>query len=139
MTLVYLDTSILIYLIEGEAGIQRAVKDCIAELGARPATSFITSRLTRLECRVKPLREQNAALMRQYDHLLGASTLRLCELTPEVIERATELRAHHRFTTPDAIHLATAIELGASSFLTGDDDLTRCPDLPVQLVPAPSG
>jgi len=40
-------------------------------------------------------------------------------------------RARHRFRTPDAIQLATALVAGADVFLTGDADLERCPELKV--------
>ena len=37
-------------------------------------------------------------------------------------------------TTPDAIHAATAIEVGADLFVTGDDAFTRVRELRVELV-----
>jgi hypothetical protein len=36
-------------------------------------------------------------------------------------------------TTP-VVYLATAIEVGADFFLTGDADLRRCADIPVKVV-----
>jgi len=44
------------------------------------------------------------------------------------------LRSRHRFKTPDAIHLATAIEEHADVFLTGDDDLKRCTDVKIEVL-----
>jgi hypothetical protein len=58
-------------------------------------------------------------------------------VSAEVIDRATELRARHGFKSPDAIHLATALESGANEFWTGDAALSRCTDVVVTvLVPA---
>ena len=37
-----------------------------------------------------------------------------------VAELAATIRAQHRFTTPDAIHLATAVRAGADALLTND-------------------
>ena len=48
--------------------------------------------------------------------------------------RDPELRARHNFKTPDAIHLATAIEEKADVFLTGDVTLARCSDIQVDLI-----
>ena len=45
-------------------------------------------------------------------------------------------RVWHRFRTPDAIHLATAIEEHADVFLTGDDDLKRCTEVKVETLQA---
>jgi hypothetical protein len=49
-------------------------------------------------------------------------------------ERATELRARYGFRSPDAIHLATAIDAGAIVFITGDASLTRCADVAVDVL-----
>ena len=60
---------------------------------------------------------------------MGQSVSLLVEINGPVIERATDLRARYSFKTPDAIHLATAIDEGASVFLTGDAELVRCAEL----------
>ena len=79
-------------------------------LDASPPVGTDYYRLARLECRVAPLRDGNSDLLRQYDSFFSADRLLLVELAPSIIERATELRVRYRFKTPDAIHLATAIE-----------------------------
>jgi len=44
------------------------------------------------------------------------------------------LRAGYGFKTPDAIHLASAIEAKAGIFLTGDGALARCTELAVEVL-----
>jgi len=56
----------------------------------------------------------------------------LAEVSPAVIEAATELRARYNLRTPDAIHFATAVEVGAHVFLTGDQSFSRCSEVPVE-------
>jgi predicted nucleic acid-binding protein len=51
-----------------------------------------------------------------------------------VLERATDLRARYGFKTPDAIHLATAIEEHVDLFLTGDTALARCREVQVEVI-----
>jgi len=92
------------------------------------------SRLTRLECRVRPLRDGNLGLLAVYDGFFSAGRLALGELSAAVIELATELRARYWFSTPDAIHLATAIEGGADVVLTGDATLRRCREVTVEVL-----
>ena len=58
----------------------------------------------------------------------------MAEISPAVIERATELRARYGFRTPDAIHVATAIEERADLLLTGDTGLARCTDVKVEVL-----
>jgi len=60
----------------------------------------------------------------------------LVDITSEVIERATGLRAGYGFKTPDAIHLASAIEEKADIFLTGDESLVRCREVAVEILRA---
>ena len=94
----------------------------------------MTSLIARLESRVLPVRTQNQRLLEHYEYLFFRSGLRVLAITPQVIERATAIRASHGFRTPDAIHLATALEAGADAFLTGDRALAKCPGLNVELL-----
>ena len=93
-----------------------------------------TSKLSRLECRVKPLRENNTSLLALYDAFFTSSEIELFDLTADVIEMATDLRASLNFKTPDSLHLATAIVYGATSFVTGDKDLSRCSEISVEIL-----
>ena len=99
--------------------------------------AVITSRLSRLECRVKPLREGNAEGLERIEGFFSRESLELVEVSAEVIERATELRAKHNFRTPDAIHLSSALVAKADVFLTGDRNLERCPGLQVEILGEP--
>ena len=96
--------------------------------------SLVTSRLTRLECRTRPLRAGDLTTLAQFDVFLAGVELVLFELSPAVIERATDLRAKYNLKTPDALHYATAVEAGAVVFLTGDRALSRCSEVRVELL-----
>ena len=133
---IYLDASCIIYLIEAADPFHAAVVARLAHHRADPSASVVTSRLSRLECRTRPLREGNSDVLEAYDAFFSADQLVLAEVDRLVIERATALRARHGFKTPDAIHLATAIGEGARVFLTGDAALARCDDIEVEIVTA---
>jgi PIN domain-containing protein len=60
--------------------------------------------------------------------------MRVAEITTSIIERATDLRARYGGRTPDAIHLATAIDKHADQFLTGDAVSARCTEVPVKVL-----
>jgi len=126
----YLDACCFIYLTEGAVAWRAAVE---SRLKGLPGTSgLVTSRLSRLECRSKPLRDRNAALLAQYDAALA--TTRIVDVSAAIIERATEIRARYGFRSPDAIHLATAIDEGADVFVTGDAALGRCAEITVDVL-----
>ncbi len=131
----YLDACCLIYLTEG-APEWRTVAE--ARLNALEATTgLVTSRLSRLECRSKPLRARDTALLARYEAAFAAA--RLLDISGAVIERATELRAKYGFRSPDAIHLASAIDAGANVFLTGDASLARCTEIAVDVLTPAAG
>src|SRR5438045_4089766 len=130
----YLDSCCIIYAIEGVPQFREAVLKRIAEVEASADGVLLTSRLSRLECRVKPLRDGQKELLISYDAFFDHRPLFLAEISAGVIERATALRAMHGFKTPDAIHLATAIEERADNFLTGDARLSRFADIQVEVI-----
>jgi predicted nucleic acid-binding protein len=70
-------------------------------------------------------------LLAAYEAFFEWSAVTVAEVTSSVIERATDLRARYGLKTPDAIHMATAIDLHADLVLTGDRDLARCPGIKV--------
>jgi predicted nucleic acid-binding protein len=98
------------------------------------AGSLVTSRLTRLECRTKPLRAGDLVTLARFDVFFAGVELVVAELVPTVVERATDLRARYNLKTPDALHYATAVEAGATVFLTGDRALSRCSEVPVEVL-----
>jgi predicted nucleic acid-binding protein len=130
VTEAYLDACCLIYLTEGTPEWRAAVE---ARLKTLPGTTgLVTSRISRLECRSKPLRDREAGLLALYDAAFAKT--RLIEVSEAIIERATEIRATYGLRSADAIHLATAIDVGADVFLTGDGALARCSEIIVDVL-----
>lgn len=123
----------MIRLVEGDAAARAPLAARLAPSVGVPG-SLVTSRLTRLECRTKPLRAADAAALAAFDVFFGGVELTLIEVGAAVVERATELRARYNLKTPDALHYATAIEAGATVLLTGDRALSRCSEVPVEVL-----
>jgi predicted nucleic acid-binding protein len=103
-------------------------------VGARNAVGYlerlrgivpVTSELTRLECRVQPLREGDAFFV---------DAVAVVALTREVVDRATELCARYGVSTPDAIQLAPAVASGCDVCLTHDRRLAHVPGIAVVVV-----
>lgn len=134
MSRLYLDACCIIYLIEAANPFHSAMVSRLVHHGVDPASRLITSRLSLLECRVRPVRDNDTALLAAYDAFFNADRLIAAGLSAEVVERATRLRAIHGFSSPDALHLGTAIEMRADTFLTGDGILARCTDVAVEVL-----
>jgi len=134
MSRVYLDACTLIYLVEVDAPFHTVATRAVARFRGDREARLVTSRLSRIECRTRPLREGQTSLLAKYEAFFARRRLIVAEVTPAVIERATDLRARYGFKTPDALHLATAIEERADLFLTGDDALARCAEIQVEVL-----
>jgi uncharacterized protein len=132
--LVYLDTVICIYAVEGAPAFQaraRARLVTIRAAGDQPAVSD----LTWLECRVKPIRLGNAILLADIEAFLTASDVVRVPMPTKVYERACQVRAVHNHKLADSLHLAAAVESGCGLFLTNDHRLSGFPDIPVEVLP----
>ena len=119
MSLLYLDSCIIIYLIEGEPFFHQGARKALAEMRFKGARLAVT-RLSKLECRVMPKRKGNLGLLDQYERFFAMPSLAWLDFSPEVFDLATDLRAFQNLKTPDALHLAAAIYHGCAEFWTHD-------------------
>jgi len=122
MPLIYLDSSIIIYLVERHpvhaAPIERAL--------GQSAAILATSPLTTLEVLVKPLQTRRDDLANLYRRFLAAT--RTLPINEETFERALYLRAQYPLKTPDALHLAVAQQFACEAFWTNDNRLAAAAD-----------
>jgi len=123
---VYLDSCIVIYQTEEIEPWAGRLRLALANL---TTPDVVVSDLVRLECRVVPLRNGASELLERFE--MALSELTLAPLTSQVFDRAAELRARHRIKTPDALHLAAALEYGCEEFWTNDE---RFASLPAEIV-----
>jgi predicted nucleic acid-binding protein len=130
---IYADANVIIRLVEGDVSTRAPLEARLLPLRGT-GRFLLTSRLSRLECRVKPMRTNDAVLLALYDAFLSGVEIELLDLSESVVEKATELRATLGVKTPDALHLASGILAGATAFLTGDRNLTRCQEIAVEVI-----
>jgi predicted nucleic acid-binding protein len=135
MTL-FFDANIIIYRVEAVEPFNRQVLDTLQELVAyHPNAGFAVSRLSMMECLVKPLREQNTIDIERYRDFFASTGLHIIDVNALVLETATLLRARHGLRTPDAIQAATALTIKSPvTFLTGDRQFRKVPGLNVRLI-----
>lgn len=126
---VAIDTAIFVYFIEEHPSYLPRVEPVFRAI-ATGEIEATASALTLLETLVLPYRLQNFALARQYERILGRSRgLRLVPVASAVLRQAAKLRASLPLKTPDAIHLASAVSVGAKAFLTHDRQLPGIPGI----------
>lgn len=129
-----LDTNVFIYFLEYHPRYGAWCASLFDRI-ERGQNSAVTSTVTLLELLVQPYRDQKEELAQKIFAL--ASTypkLEWVSVTMNIADRAAELRARYRLSTPDAIQLATAIGHNARRFYGNDRGLRRVKEIECVLV-----
>ncbi|HIJ86867.1 MAG TPA: PIN domain-containing protein [Desulfuromonadales bacterium] len=116
--MIYLDTCIVIYLVERHSGYFPKLKSLLAGMDS-PAISP----LVEMEALIHPLRSKNSRLIEAYQTFFDYCTV--LDMPKEVYRQAAVIRAEHPIKTPDALHLATANWHDCLSLWTNDERLAR--------------
>lgn len=119
MDKVYLDSCLVIYLVERHPRFFVPLRDRIA---AHADATFCVSALTRLEVLTRPLREQDKPLTQRYEAFLGAHEL--LAIDDATVDAALHWRVSG-LKTPDALHVALAKQNDCTAFWTNDDRLAK--------------
>lgn len=121
----YMDTAPLIYYVEEHPTYIKRMDKIIEEIQKKPIT-VTCSVLTLTEILPVPLKAGNSQLIQDYrDILLYSKEFRMMNISEQIAGTAAQLRATYNLKTPDALHLATAIETRCGAFLTNDKTLKR--------------
>lgn len=116
----FLDSCIVIYLVERIEPWRTRVEQALL-LGNW--SRLVTSDLVQLECLIVPYRTSDKAAERAF-----LQYFERCEhapIQPSTFDLAAHIRARHGLKTPDAIHLAAALESGCTELWTNDDRFAR--------------
>ena len=131
----FLDACSIIYMFESQQEQGQRTRFLINQ-ALKADNQIAISRLSLLECRVMPLKSNNHALLDSYDQFFNLPELEIVEISPKVINTATDLRATYSsaLRTPDAIQMACALTTNSNHFLTGDKKLANISNIDVIIV-----
>jgi predicted nucleic acid-binding protein len=119
--LLYFDSCVVIYLVEGHPVFGPTIEGRLATM---PAVEPSFSALSEMECLVMPLRNRNITLADTFRKWFRNDNY--LPPTRAIFLQAAQLRTdHHGLKTPDALHLATALHYGCTEFWTNDDRLNK--------------
>ena len=117
---VYFDANIFIYLVEGFRELEAQLETIRASILNAECIVF-TSELTLAEVLVAPFQLGNAELVTNNRNFIEASgAFTLLPTTRETYIRASLYRAKFNMKTPDAIHMASAVEARCEVFVSND-------------------
>ena len=119
---VVVDTAPFIYILESHPLFADQFAG-LFEAAAAGKLNIALSTITLAEVLTGPLKAGQTALAKRYEKALSAYTL--ISVTPPIAALAAQLRAQYRLRLPDAIQLATALDVGAAAFVTHDRDFSQ--------------
>lgn len=134
--IVFLDACAVIYRVDAVEPWLSKLKAVFSRLHAGTSPpSLAISRLSVLECRVQPPRKNDRPLLAAYEEFFSTQGLQVVELTAEVVDSATIVRAQTNLSAPDALQAACALSLADEvRFVTSDGKFKRVAGLNVELL-----
>lgn len=128
---VCIDSTPLIYFVEQNPIYIDRVRTVLVQIDSGNIEA-VSSMIALTEVLTHPIRLKKMALENAYRQIMQHSQhFALLSVDESVAVRAADLRARYNFRTPDALHLATAIESHCDAFLTNDRDLKRISEIRV--------
>ncbi len=118
MSRIFWDTNLFIYLFEGSAVFGGQVAS-LREKMVRRGDQLVTSTLTLGEVLVKPMKEGDTRLSKEYAEVLPAVAV-LLPFDEKAATVYAQLRGDSGLRAPDAIQLACAASFGVDLFVTND-------------------
>jgi predicted nucleic acid-binding protein len=120
-----IDTNVFIYALEFSAKYADLVYEVLKWVQS-PGHSAVTSTLTLTELLTRPYSLGQADRAQDYYELLSEYPhLEWVAPDLEIADLAAQFRAQHRMRTPDAIQAATAVQSGATGFISNDPVFLR--------------
>lgn len=119
---IYLDTNAAILLVEGEGPLRDLMRNLTSKASSRPNLILATSALTVSELLVKPLCDGDMRLVEVYRTWgSGLPWLQIVPVSSNILDMAAQLRApRNGLKLPDATHVASALTVATTHFLTDD-------------------
>lgn len=118
MSRIFWDTNLFIYLFEGSAVFGGQVAS-LREKMLRRGDQLVTSSLTLGEVLVKPMKEGDTKLLKEYSEVIPQVAV-LLPFDEKAAVAYAQLRGDAGMRAPDAIQLACAAAFGVDLFVTND-------------------
>ncbi len=126
--LVLVDTAPWIYLLQDHPDFAPRFDGLFID-AAEGRIQLALSTITLAEVLTGPLKAGETALAKRYEKAL--TSYQVVPLSAAVASLAADLRAQYKLKLPDAVQLATALDIGAAALVTHDRDFSAVKGLPI--------
>lgn len=131
VNLLYVDTAPFIYFTEKRINAVDKMRAIFTTMNTGQF-EIITSPVTLPETLMKPLQAGDEPLVAHYRAMFFHTRgIAIAAITAPIGNAAADFRARYNLRTPDALHIATALDVGCDAFLTNDLGLKRVTELKV--------
>jgi predicted nucleic acid-binding protein len=129
---VLVDTAPWIYILEDHP-VWASQFVGLFEAAERGRLQLALTTVTLAEVLAGPFKAKQTALAKRYEKALGR--YHVVPLSAQVAVMAAQLRVQYRLKLPDAVQLASALDMGAAALVTHDRDFSKVQDFPVLTCP----
>ena len=129
---VLVDTAPWIYILEDHP-VWASQFVGLFEAAERGRLQLALTTVTLAEVLAGPFKAKQTALAKRYEKALGR--YHVVPLSAQVAVMAAQLRVQYRLKLPDAVQLASALDIGAAALVTHDRDFSKVNDFPVLTCP----
>lgn len=126
----YLDSNVLIYFLDEDPTFSPAAERLLT-LASTGTFRAVTGDLSVTEILVFPLAVGDLPAVERISEFLASGLVDVRSHTREAFEVAARIRATHRTSLPDALHVATALTTGCTVLVTNDLRMPSVPGLEV--------
>lgn len=126
-----IDSMTFIYLLEKNPNYIVKVRNLFESI--RDGRSAILSVIGLIEIQTGAKKKKRFLDAQLYkNQILNFPNLTVKEVNYNIAEISSDLRGKYNISTPDAIHIATAIDAGCSKFITNDIKLKKITEIKVE-------
>ena len=125
---VLVDTAPWIYILEDHP-VWASQFVGLFEAAERGRLQLALTTVTLAEVLAGPFKAKQTALAKRYEKALGR--YHVVPLSAQVAVMAAQLRVQYRLKLPDAVQLASALDIGAAALVTHDRDFSKVHDFSV--------
>ena len=126
--LVLVDTAPWIYLLEDHPQFAPLFLG-LFEAAESGQIQLALTTITLAEVLTGPLKHKQTALAKRYE--IALNKYQVLPLSATIASLAAQLRIQYRLKLPDAVQLASALDIGAAALVTHDRDFSKVKGLPV--------
>lgn len=129
-----IDSPIFIYVLERHPEYLSPARSLLSQVQSGEFVAVL-SVVGLIEILTGPKKRGRFDVAKEYKDLITHfPNLTIMGINDNIVELSSNLRAKYNLATPDAVHIATAVDFGAEKFITNDRNLRQVKEIAIELL-----